>query len=77
MLFRSQEEKEPPPSEDLHKLIVSPFVQEKLYSEEKCFVPKEFITTLTNHSDVQSKPTILKGLKQLVGTEIEKKPKQE
>jgi len=48
-----------------------------LYSEEKCFVPKEFITTLTNHSDVQSKPTILKGLKQLVGTEIEKKPKQE
>ncbi|KEH38270.1 transcription factor bHLH52 [Medicago truncatula] len=73
----SKEEKEPPPSEELHKLVVSPFVQEKLYSEEKCFVPKEFVTTLSNHDDVQSKPTILKGLKQLVGTEIEKKSDQE
>ncbi|XP_045802748.1 transcription factor bHLH53-like [Trifolium pratense] len=74
----SKEEKEPPPSQDIHKLLVSPFVQEKLYLEEKCFVTKEFITTLTNHDNVRSKPTILKGLKQLIGTEInEKKPKQE
>ncbi|CAJ2677545.1 unnamed protein product [Trifolium pratense] len=74
----SKEEKEPPPSKDLHNLLVSPFVQEKLYLEEKCFVPKEFVTTLTNHDDVRSKPTILKSLKQLIGTEInEKKPKQE
>ncbi|CAL5187119.1 unnamed protein product [Lathyrus oleraceus] len=77
----SKEEKEPPPSEDLHKLVVSPFVQEKLYSEEKCFISKEIVTALTNHDDVRSKPTILKGLKQLVGREIdhenEKKPKQE
>jgi hypothetical protein len=46
--------------------------------EEKCFVTKEFVTTLTNHDDVRSKPTILKGLKQLIGIENnEKKPKQE
>jgi hypothetical protein len=46
--------------------------------EEKCFVPKEFVTALTNNDDVRSKPTILKGLKQLIGKEInEKKPKQE
>ncbi|KAK2423807.1 transcription factor HEC3 [Trifolium repens] len=74
----SKEEKEPPPSQDLHKLLISPFVQEKLYLEEKCFVTKEFVTTLTNHDDVRSKPTILKDLKQLIGIENnEKKPKQE
>ncbi|CAK8534706.1 unnamed protein product [Lathyrus sativus] len=77
----SKEEKEPPPSEDLHKLVVSPFVQEKLYSEEKCFIPKEIVTTLANNVDVRSKPSILQGLKQLVGREIDhendKKLKQE
>ncbi|CAK8570561.1 unnamed protein product [Lathyrus sativus] len=77
----SKEEKEPPPSEDLHKLVVSPIVQEKLYSEEKCFISKEIVTTLTNNVDVRSKPSILQSLKQLVGTEIlhqnENKPKQE
>ncbi|XP_058725627.1 transcription factor bHLH52-like [Vicia villosa] len=77
----SKEEKEPPPSEDLHKLVVSPFVQEKLYSEEKCFISKGIITTLANNVDVRSKPSILQGLKQLVGKEIdhedEKIPKQE
>lgn len=63
-----------PPTEDLHTLVVSPLVQEKLYSEERCFVPKEFVTTLTNHDDVRSNPTILKDLKQLIlgQTDIEK-----
>ena len=72
-----EEDKAAPPTEDLHALIASPFVQEKLYSEEMCFVPKEFVTTLTNHGDVRSRPTILKDLKQLIGTDIEKKAKQE
>ncbi|XP_061358414.1 transcription factor bHLH52-like [Gastrolobium bilobum] len=71
------EDKKGPPSEELHTMVVSPFVQEKLYSEEMCFVPKELVTTLTNHNDVQSRPSILKDLKQLIETDIEKKPKQE
>ncbi|KAL5079012.1 hypothetical protein RYX36_007433 [Vicia faba] len=79
--FRKEEKEPPPPSEELHKLIVSPFVQEKLYSEEKCFISKEIVTTLSNNVDVRSKPSILQGLKQLVGAEIdhenEEKPKQE
>ncbi|CAL0310257.1 unnamed protein product [Lupinus luteus] len=66
-----------PPSEDLHALIVSPFVQEKMYTHEMCFVPKEFVTTLTKHDVFQSRPSILIDLKQLVGTNIEKKTKQE
>ncbi|KAH1051592.1 hypothetical protein AAZX31_08G164800 [Glycine max] len=72
-----QEDKAEPPPENLHALVASPFVQEKLYTEERCFVPKEVVTTLTNHKDVQSRPTILKDLKQLIGTDIEKKAKQE
>ncbi|RDX72104.1 Transcription factor bHLH52, partial [Mucuna pruriens] len=71
-----QEDKAAPP-ENLHALIISPFVQEKLYMEERCFVSKEFVTTLTNHEDVQSRPNILEDVKQLIGTDIEKKAKQE
>ncbi|KAL5061574.1 hypothetical protein RYX36_023311 [Vicia faba] len=79
--FSKEENEPPPPSEELHKLVVSPFVQEKLYSEEKCFILKEIVTILSNNVDVRSKPSILPGLKQLVGAEIdhenEEKPKQE
>ncbi|KAK7311103.1 hypothetical protein RJT34_09010 [Clitoria ternatea] len=66
-----EEDKTGSPSENLQALFVSPFVQEKLYSEERCFVTKEFVTTLTNDDDVQSRPTILKDLKQLIGTDRE------
>ncbi|KAL1349732.1 hypothetical protein HN51_026236 [Arachis hypogaea] len=63
-----KEDEVAPPSEDLCALVTSPFVQEKLYSEELCFVPKDFVTTLTNQRDVRSKPTILKDLKELIET---------
>ncbi|XP_020238020.1 transcription factor bHLH53 [Cajanus cajan] len=72
-----EEEKAAPPSEILHDLVVSPFVQEKLYTEELCFVPKEIVTTLTNDEDVKSSPTIVEDLKQLIGIDIETKVKQE
>lgn len=72
-----QENEAAPPTEDLHALVVSPFVQEKLSSEEMCLVPKDFVNTLTNHEDVQSTPTILKDLEQLIGINMEKKVKQE
>ncbi|KAK7324300.1 hypothetical protein VNO77_27833 [Canavalia gladiata] len=68
----SVDDKAAPPTETLHSLVVYPFVQEKLYSEERCFVPKDFVTTLTNHEDVQSRPTLLKDLKELIGNDIEK-----
>ncbi|KAK7324297.1 hypothetical protein VNO77_27830 [Canavalia gladiata] len=68
-----KDDKATPPTETLHSLVVYPFVQEKLYSEERCFVPKDFVTTLTNHEDVQSRPTLLKDLKEFIGNDIEKK----
>ncbi|XP_027940115.1 transcription factor bHLH52-like [Vigna unguiculata] len=70
------EDKAAPPSEILHGLVVSPFVQEKLYAGEKCFLPKETVTTLTDLEVVRSKPTMVEELKQLIGTDIEKE-KQE
>ncbi|OIW08095.1 hypothetical protein TanjilG_06638 [Lupinus angustifolius] len=72
-----QEDKESCPTENLHALLGSHSVQEKMYSEEKCIVPKDFIATLTNHANFQSRPSILKDLKQLIGTGIEEKAKQE
>ncbi|ESW32655.1 hypothetical protein PHAVU_001G006200 [Phaseolus vulgaris] len=70
------EDEATPPSQILHALVVSPFVQEKLYVGEKCFLPKETVTTLTKLEDIQSKPTMLEELKQQIGTDL-KKPKQE
>ncbi|XP_027343002.1 transcription factor bHLH53-like [Abrus precatorius] len=67
------EDKAGSPIENLHALVVSPFVQEKLYLEQRCFVPKEFVITLTNHNNVQSRPTIVKDLKELIGADTEKK----
>ncbi|XP_025611786.1 transcription factor bHLH52-like [Arachis hypogaea] len=63
-----KEDEVAPPSEDLCALITSPCVQEKLYSEELCFVPKDFVTALTNQRDIRSKPTIFKDLKELIET---------
>ncbi|OIV99050.1 hypothetical protein TanjilG_32309 [Lupinus angustifolius] len=66
-----QEYKASPPSENLHTLLGSLSVQEKMYSENKCIVSKDFITTLTNHANLQSKPSILKDLMQLIGSGID------
>ncbi|KAL5159921.1 Transcription factor bHLH52 [Glycine soja] len=77
LMNTSEEYKAESHPENLHALVVSPFVQEKLYTEERCFVPKEIVTTLANHEDLQSRPTILEDLKQLIGTDIEKKAKKE
>ncbi|XP_047181519.1 transcription factor bHLH52-like [Vigna umbellata] len=75
-LFWQQDNAETP-SEMLQTLVVSSFVQEKLYTEEMCFVPKETVINMTNHEDVQSRPTILRDLKQLIGTNIANKEKKE
>lgn len=72
-----QEDKSFTATEDLQKLLTSPFVEEKMYLEEKCFVPKEFVATLTNHQDVQSRPSILKDLDKLIGTETDIERKEQ
>ncbi|XP_020239913.1 transcription factor bHLH53 [Cajanus cajan] len=79
LMISFEKDKATPPYEILHNLIVSPLVEEKLYTGEMCFALKEIVTTLTNHEDVQSRPTIAEDLdlKQLIGTDIEEKAKQE
>lgn len=61
----------------LQTLIVSSFFQEKLCREEMCFVLKETVISMINHEDVESRPTIVRDLKQLIGTKIANKEKQE
>ncbi|CAJ1957822.1 unnamed protein product [Sphenostylis stenocarpa] len=71
-------EKEKAGVETLRGLVVSPFVEEKLYREERCLVPTQIINTFTNLQHLQSSPTILHHLKHLlIETNTEKKAKQE
>ncbi|KAI4323228.1 hypothetical protein L6164_022851 [Bauhinia variegata] len=68
-----EEDKEattPIPSEDLKALLGSTSVQEKLYLEEKCFFPKQLVSSLTKDPQLQSKPSILKDLNQLIANNI-------
>ncbi|KAJ8526665.1 hypothetical protein K7X08_029142 [Anisodus acutangulus] len=39
---------------DLHRLVGSSLIQEKLYSSEKCLVPKVFLEALENNHEVQN-----------------------
>ncbi|KAK7342146.1 hypothetical protein VNO80_25089 [Phaseolus coccineus] len=73
-LMNSLEHEDEATPEILHALVVSPFIQEKLYALEKCFLPKETVNTLTNLEDIQLRSTMLEELKQYIGTN---KPKQE
>lgn len=54
--------------EGLQALLASPIIQEKLYSEEKCLIPKEFAETLANDPEIQSKSVIVEGIHQLLRT---------
>ncbi|XP_062012077.1 transcription factor bHLH52-like [Rosa rugosa] len=44
-------------TKELH-VVASPTIQEKLYMEHKCLVPKEFVEVLANHFDAESKPSL-------------------
>ncbi|XP_034197869.1 transcription factor bHLH52-like [Prunus dulcis] len=48
--------------------VASPIVQEKLYSEEKCLVSKEFVQVLANDHDIESKPLLKDSVAQLLQT---------
>ncbi|PON61868.1 Basic helix-loop-helix transcription factor [Parasponia andersonii] len=47
------------------EVLASPSVQEKLYSEEKCLVPKEFVQTLANDQEIRPK-TFFNDISQLI-----------
>ncbi|GLT35645.1 hypothetical protein SLA2020_100800 [Shorea laevis] len=53
-----QEKKEIVHTEELPSLLASQAIQEKLYSSEKCLIPKEFVGTLANDPEIQSRPLI-------------------
>lgn len=55
--------------EQLQVLLQSSIVQEKLYLEEKCLVPTEFVKVLAEHHDSKSEPSILDDLNQLIQSE--------
>ncbi|XP_022893750.1 transcription factor bHLH52-like [Olea europaea var. sylvestris] len=52
--------------EELHDLLESPLIQEKLYSTDKCLVPQKFVQALANDHEIQPKLQVLKELKQLI-----------
>ncbi|XP_028965117.1 transcription factor bHLH53-like [Malus domestica] len=50
------------------QVVASPIVQEKLYSEEKCLVLKEFVEVLAKDDDIQSKPLLRDKVAELLQT---------
>ncbi|KAF8402270.1 hypothetical protein HHK36_013222 [Tetracentron sinense] len=63
-----QESKGPPHGDELQVLLSSPLIQEKLSSEEKCLVPKQFAETLAEDKDIQSNRLISEDLERLIQT---------
>ncbi|CAK9179027.1 unnamed protein product [Ilex paraguariensis] len=55
-------------AQELQVLLGSPFVQQKLYSAEKCLVPKKFVQNLAEDPELQSDTQVLKGINQLLKT---------
>lgn len=47
------------------EILTSQTIQEKLYTEEKCLVPIEFVQVLANDPDIQSRP-FFKDINQLM-----------
>lgn len=47
------------------EVLASQTIQEKLYTEEKCLVPMEFVQLLANDPEIQSRPFI-KDIDQLI-----------
>ncbi|KAM1484225.1 hypothetical protein TB2_035442 [Malus domestica] len=60
-----KELKEAPPIEEL-QVVASPVLQEKLYLENNCLVPKKFVAILAEHFDAQSKPSLSNNLNLLL-----------
>lgn len=50
------------------QVLASPKIQEKLYVEEKCIVPKELVETLAKDPELRSNSPISKDLDRLIKT---------
>ncbi|XP_058071282.1 transcription factor bHLH52-like [Magnolia sinica] len=61
-----QESKVATDVEGLNILLSSPRIQEKLYEEEKCMVPKGLVQALAKDQEIQSRPSISRDLDLLV-----------
>ncbi|XP_059637936.1 transcription factor bHLH52-like [Cornus florida] len=64
-----QTNEEPLDTQELQNLVASPLIQEKLYSEEKCLISKQFVETLAHDHGLQSNPMISKNINQLIQTD--------
>ncbi|XP_055822183.1 transcription factor bHLH52-like [Solanum dulcamara] len=62
---RYQENEKLLETSDLHKLVGSSLIQEKLYSSEKCLVPKVFLEALENNQEIQNSQ-VLEEVKSLI-----------
>ncbi|KAJ6724115.1 TRANSCRIPTION FACTOR BHLH52-RELATED [Salix viminalis] len=59
------------PTQELQTLLItSPTIQEKLYSEEKCLVPRDFVQTIANDCQIQSKPLIIEEIDQFLADQL-------
>ncbi|KAJ8758559.1 hypothetical protein K2173_000280 [Erythroxylum novogranatense] len=67
-LMGSFQELRVPTNEVQQLLLSSPTIQEKLYSTEKCLVPKEFVQTLATVHEIQSNPSVKEEIDQLLET---------
>nr|XP_034889159.1 transcription factor bHLH52 [Populus alba]TKR79440.1 basic helix-loop-helix family protein [Populus alba] len=52
----TQENREAMHTQELQTLVTSPTIQEKLYLEQKCLVPRDFVQTIANDCEIQAKP---------------------
>ncbi|EEF28618.1 transcription factor bHLH52 [Ricinus communis] len=67
LMESTQERKEDLHRNELQVLLVSSAIQEKLYSQEKCLVPREFLETMANDHEIQSTPFIIDEIDRLLG----------
>ena len=51
-----QENREAMHTPELQTLVTSSTIQEKLYLEQKCLVPRYFVETIANDCEIQAKP---------------------
>ncbi|XP_022142603.1 transcription factor bHLH53-like [Momordica charantia] len=61
-----KEEKEEEEETEELQILESAMVQEKLYAEEKCLVPKGFVQNLANFPEIQSHPSIFNSINQML-----------
>lgn len=62
-----QEIRNPGEVESVHALLSSSKVQERLYVEGKCLVPKECVEVLAKAEHILSSPSVSKELSSLLG----------